>query len=113
MPRRVAYMPYDPALVERWGRFNPPILLGGALMVVSALLFVVTLLRTQTNPEREEDPTLALSETLEPVVHVPPLLNGFATWNWLLLALMALSWAYPVGQFFSMTVYKALAWGFR
>jgi cytochrome c oxidase subunit 1 len=113
MPRRVAYMPYDPALVARWQRFNPPIMLGGMLMILSALLFVVTLLRTQTNPERETDATLALSETLEPVVHVPKLLNGFAAWNWLLLVLMALAWAYPIGQFFSMTVHKALAWGFR
>jgi cytochrome c oxidase subunit 1 len=113
MPRRVAYMPYDPALVARWQRFNPPIMLGGMLMILSALLFVVTLLRTQTNPEREADATLALSEPLEPVVHVPKLLNGFAAWNWLLLVLMALAWAYPIGQFFSMTVHKALAWGFR
>ena len=113
MPRRVAYMPYDPALVARWARLDPPMFLGGALMVVSALLFVVTLLRTHSNPEREPDTALALSDTLEPVVHVPKLLNGFAAWNWILLALMALSWAYPIGQFFSMTVHKALAWGFR
>ncbi len=113
MPRRVAYMPYDPALVARWAKYDPPMIAGGALMALSALLFVVTLLRTQANPDPEPDPTLALSEPLEPVVHVPELLNGFATWNWLLLLLMALSWAYPIGQFFSMTVHKALAWGAR
>jgi len=113
MPRRVAYMPYDPALVARWTKFNPPILLGGAMMGLSALLFVTVLLRTHANPERETDATLPLSETVEPLVHVPSLLNGFTAWNWLLVALMALSWAYPIGQFFSMTVHKALAWGFR
>ncbi|HYX20696.1 MAG TPA: cbb3-type cytochrome c oxidase subunit I [Thermoanaerobaculia bacterium] len=112
MPRRVAYMPYDPALVARWQKFNPPILLGGALMVLSALLFVYNLLRTHGGAEAEREP-LALSETIEPVVHVPKLLNGFAVWNWLLVALMALAWAYPIGQFFSMTVHKALPWGFR
>jgi len=113
MPRRVAYMPYDPALVARWTKFNPPILLGGAMMGLSALLFVWVLLRTHANPVRETDAALSLSETVEPLVHVPKLLNSFAAWNWLLLALMALSWAYPIGQFFSMTVHKALAWGFR
>ena len=41
-----------------------------------------------------------LADTLTPVVHVPPLLNGFKVWNWLLVALMALTWAYPIGQFF-------------
>ena len=113
MPRRVAYMPYDPNLVARWDRWNVPILAGGALLLLSAVLFVVNLLRTQTNPETEPDRELRLSETAEPVVHVPPLLNGFGAWNWLLVALMALSWAYPIGQFFSIGVHKALAWGFR
>lgn len=113
MPRRVAYMPYEPGIVARWAKFNPPILLGGAMMGLSALLFVWVLIRTHANPEREPDPTLALSETVEPVMHVPALLNGFTAWNWLLVALMALAWAYPIGQFFSMTVHKALAWGFR
>lgn len=113
MPRRVAYMPYDPAIVDRWTKWNPPMIVGGVLMGLSALLFVFVLLRTQSNTEPEADTTLALSETIEPVVHVPAVLNGFAVWNWLLVALMALSWAYPIGQFFSMTVHKALAWGFR
>ena len=112
MPRRVAYTPYDPALVARWTKFNPPILFGGVLMVLSALLFVYNLLRTHGGTRADVEP-LALSETIEPVVHVPAVLNGFAVWNWLLVALMALSWGYPIGQFFSMTVHKALAWGFR
>jgi hypothetical protein len=38
-------------------------------------------------------------------------LNGFTMWNWLLLALMAISWAYPIGQFFFMPVYRSLPWG--
>jgi cytochrome c oxidase subunit I len=113
MPRRVAYMPYDPGLVARWERWNAPILLGGLLMAASALLFVVNLLRTQTNPESDAEGPLALADTMTPVVHVPPLLNGFKVWNWLLVALMALTWAYPIGQFFSIGVHKALAWGFR
>ena len=44
---------------------------------------------------------------------VPALLNGFAVWNFLLVALMAIAWAYPIGQFFFIGVHKALAWGFR
>jgi cytochrome c oxidase subunit 1 len=46
-------------------------------------------------------------------VTVPGLLNGFAVWNWLLVALMAVAWAYPIGQFFFMNVHKALPWGAR
>jgi len=56
---------------------------------------------------------MAYADTVEPVVTVPALLNGFATWNWLLVVLMAISWAYPIGQFFFMHVHKALIWGAR
>ena len=112
MPRRDGVLALRPAIVARWTKFNPPILFGGVLMVLSALLFVYNLLRTHGGTRADVEP-LALSETIEPVVHVPAVLNGFAVWNWLLVALMALSWGYPIGQFFSMTVHKALAWGFR
>jgi cytochrome c oxidase subunit 1 len=53
------------------------------------------------------------AETVEPVVTVPGLLNGFAVWNWLLLVLMVIAFAYPIGQFFFIDVHKALAWGPR
>jgi cytochrome c oxidase subunit 1 len=112
MPRRVAYMPYDPALVARWERWNALILAGGVLMVLSAVLLVVNLLLTHGGAS-EEDRELVFADALEPVVRVPALLNGFTVWNWLLVALMALSWAYPIGQFFFIGVHKALAWGFR
>lgn len=112
MPRRVAAMPYDPALVARWDRWNPTILVGGALMLLSGLLLVLNLLLTHRAPA-EDDGELQLADPLTPVVRVPPLLNGFAVWNWLLLALMTLAWAYPIGQFFTMAVHKALPWGFR
>jgi cytochrome c oxidase subunit 1 len=113
MPRRVAYMPYDPALVARWERWNVLILAGGVLMVLSALLLVVNLLLTHRAPAQEGGRELALADALAPVVRVPALLNGFTVWNWLLLALMTLSWAYPIGQFFFIGVHKALPWGFR
>ena len=46
-------------------------------------------------------------------MQVPALLNGFAVWNWLLVGLMAIAWAYPIGQFFFIGVHKGLGWGFR
>jgi cytochrome c oxidase subunit 1 len=113
MPRRVAYMPYDPALVARWERWNVLILAGGVLMVLSAVLLVVNLLLTHRGPAEEGGRELAFADTLAPVVRVPALLNGFTVWNWLLVALMTLSWAYPIGQFFFIGVHKALPWGFR
>ncbi len=113
MPRRVAYTPYDPQIVARWRPSGEVMIVGGTLMVLSTVLFLFNLLRTHGSPADETDRPMAYAETMEPVVRVPALLNGFAVWNYLLVALMAIAWAYPIGQFFFIGVHKALAWGFR
>jgi cytochrome c oxidase subunit 1 len=38
--------------------------------------------------------------SVNPPATVPPLLNGFAFWNVMLLALVLIAYGYPVGQFF-------------
>jgi len=111
MPRRVAYTPYDPQLVARWRPSGEIMLVGGALMVLSTLLFLYNLLRSHSSAIEGDGGGMAYAETIEPVVRVPALLNGFALWNVLLVVLMALAWAYPIGQFFFIGVHKALAWG--
>jgi cytochrome c oxidase subunit 1 len=113
MPRRTAYNPYDPQIVARWDSYTPPMIAGGVLMVLSAVLLLANLLLTNRNREAEADRGMAYAETTEPVLAVPRLLNGFTVWNWLLVVLMAISWAYPIGQFFFMEVHKALVWGTR
>src|SRR5262249_21243786 len=111
MPRRTAYNPYDPQIVARWSSYTAPMIAGGVLMVLSAVVLLVNLLLTHGNREAEADRAMTYAETPEPVLAVPGLLNGFAVWNWLLVVLMAISWAYPIGQFFFMEVHKALVWG--
>ena len=110
MPRRTAYMPYDAAIVARWRPYAPVMIAGGALLVVSAVLFVVNLVATHGVRESAPDRDIAFAETAEPLVRVPALLNGFTLWNWLVLVLMAVSWAYPIGQFFVMKVHASLPW---
>ena len=113
MPRRTALLPYDPQIVARWRPYAPVMIAGGILLVLSAVMLLVNLLLTHRNPETESDRAMAYAETPEPVVAVPRLLNGFTVWNWLLVVLMGMSWAYPIGQFFFMEVHKALVWGTR
>jgi len=110
MPRRTAYSPYDPQIVARWRPYSGAMIIGGALLVLSAVMLLINLLLTHRRREAESDRAMAYAETMEPVVTVPSLLNGFAVWNWLLVILMVISWAYPIGQFFFMDVHKALAW---
>jgi cytochrome c oxidase subunit 1 len=111
MPRRTAYSPYDPEIVARWQSYTAPMIVGGLLMVVSAVLFLLNLLRTHWNRAAEPERGMSYADTLEPVVTVPGLLNGFAVWNWLVLALMLIAFAYPIGQFFFIDVHEALPWG--
>lgn len=113
MPRRTAYNPYDPQIVARWRPYTAAMIAGGAVLVISAVMFLVNLLLTHRNRAAEADRAMAFSDTVEPVVAVPALLNGFTVWNWLLVVLMAISWAYPIGQFFFINVHKALVWGPR
>lgn len=113
MPRRIAYAPFDPQIVARWRPFNLAMVAGGAILVVSGVMFVANLLLTHRNREELKEREMAYAETLEPVLAVPSLLNGFTLWNGLLVVLMAMAWAYPIGQFFFMDVHKALVWGVK
>jgi cytochrome c oxidase subunit 1 len=113
MPRRTAYSPYDPEILARFRPYVAPMILGGVILVISGLLFLVNLLLTHRSTADETGRAMAYAETVEPVVTVPRLLNGFAVWNWLLLVLMVVAFAYPIGQFFFMSVHKTLAWGPR
>jgi cytochrome c oxidase subunit 1 len=76
-------------------------------------MFLANLLLTHRNREVAREREMVYAETMEPVVAVPSLLNGFALWNWLLVVLMAMAWAYPIGQFFFMDVHKTLVWGVK
>ncbi len=113
MPRRVAYTPYDPAIVARWKPWTGVMIVGGVMLVLSALFFVTNLLLTHRGRMVESERGMAYAETMTPVVSVPRLLNGFTLWNWLLLVLMAIAWSYPIGQFFVLRVHGALPWAGR
>jgi cytochrome c oxidase subunit 1 len=113
MPRRTAGMPYDPAIVARWRPYTDVMVWGGVLLVISGLMFLVNLVLTHTSSAAETDRAMTYAETVEPVVAVPSLLNGFAVWNWLILVLMVIAFAYPIGQFFFIDVHKTLVWGPR
>ncbi|HSD72831.1 MAG TPA: cbb3-type cytochrome c oxidase subunit I [Thermoanaerobaculia bacterium] len=113
MPRRTAYNPYDPQIVARWSSYTGVMIVGGVALTASGLLFLLNLLLVHGSRKPEPDRAMDYAETVDPVVQVPALLNGFAVWNWLLLVLMVLAFAYPIGQFFFIDVHKALAWGAR
>jgi len=113
MPRRIASMPYDAGIVARWRPWTGIMAAGGAILVISGLMFLTNLFLTHRSPAAEINRAVEYAETVQPVLTVPKLLNGFTVWNWLLVILMAIAWSYPIGQFFFIQVHKALPWGAR
>jgi cytochrome c oxidase subunit 1 len=99
--RRVAHFDYsDPALAW-WGPWVVVSLLGGILLVASAFLFVLNLVRLHERPllVGAAPPSVAYALPLHPVARVPAALNGFALWNVLVLVLMIVAYGWPIAQF--------------
>jgi cytochrome c oxidase subunit 1 len=74
--------------------------IGGLVILSSVLLFFYILIRTSFAPAAESMPPLRYALSVNPPAAVPPLLNGFAFWNAILLALVLIAYGYPIGQFF-------------
>jgi cytochrome c oxidase subunit I len=98
-PRRVAVFDYSDPFVASMGPLVIVSVIGGAILLVSAILLIVILVRSQLGGRRLEAP-LRYALALNPPKTVPASLNGFALWNAVLLVLMLFAYGYPIGQFF-------------
>jgi cytochrome c oxidase subunit 1 len=100
--RRVAHFDYSDPLLAWWGPWVVVSFLGGLMLLGSAYLFVSNLASLHapvtTAPERAPGPQ-RYAINLNPAAHVPAVLNGFRTWNLVLLVLMLIAYGWPVGQF--------------
>ena len=99
--RRVAHFDYDDPRIAWWGDWVDVSLLGGVILLASALLFIrnlASLHGRQTIGEAAPQP-MHYAVPLHPVARLPAALNGFALWNVLVLVLMAAAYGWPIGQF--------------
>ena len=71
----------------------------GLILLTSAVLLIVILIRSHFGERTVEEP-LRYALAVNPPVRVPPSLNGFALWNAIVLVLMIVAYGYPTGQFF-------------
>jgi cytochrome c oxidase subunit 1 len=103
--RRVAHFDYSDPLLAWWGPWVVVSVLGGLILLASAYLLVCNLAgfhlpvaiastRVSAAPAPQR---YALA--LHPALHVPAVLNGFRTWNFVLLVLMLLAYGWPIAQF--------------
>jgi cytochrome c oxidase subunit I len=97
--RRVAQFDYSNPIVAAWGPWVIVSLVGGVVLLVSALLFLRNLVAIQRGPVRAPTP-YRYAVAAHPATHVPAALNGFGFWNGVVAVLMLLAYGWPIGQFF-------------
>jgi cytochrome c oxidase subunit I len=98
-PRRVATFDYADPLIARMGPLVITSVIGGLILLISAVLLIFILIRSQLGERAVAEP-LRYALAVNPPMWVPPSLNGFALWNAIVLALMVVAYGYPIGQFF-------------
>jgi cytochrome c oxidase subunit I len=98
-PRRVATFDYADPLIARMSPLVITSVIGGLILLISAVLLIFILIRSQLG-ERALGEPLRYALAVNPPAWVPPSLNGFALWNAIVLALMVVAYGYPIGQFF-------------
>lgn len=112
-PRRVSSTPYDSPLVADWTVPEAIMVVGGAVLTLSALMFVFNLANSHRGRRHEIPPALEYALPIHAPVNLPPSMNGFGLWNAILLIWMMMAYGYPVMQFFMLDTHGSLPWGFQ
>ncbi len=100
MPRRMAYYDYaDPALQSQAWTVTASTL-GGALLVVSAAIFVYVLATARRG--RQVPAAYAFSRAVHEGGRVPSALNGLGLWVAMMIALTIVNYGYPIVQLASL-----------
>jgi cytochrome c oxidase subunit 1 len=101
MPRRMAYYDYThPALhAQAWTVTASTF--GGLLMVASAVVFVAILVRAR-RPGGAPVPPFEFARAAHPSAPTPALLNGFALWVGMMIALTVVNYGVPIVQLASL-----------
>jgi cytochrome c oxidase subunit 1 len=101
IPRRMAYYDYtDPAIAPQALSVTITFF-GGLLLLVSAFIFIVVLIRGH-QASRIELPEFRFSMPVHQPKHVPIALNSFALWLGLMIALTVVNYGYPIVKLMAM-----------
>ena len=88
-PRRVAIFDFSDPLLSPMAPLAILSVVGGFMLLLSAILFIVVLVRSHFGDVVMREPRYALA--VNPPVRVPVALNGFALWNVILLLISHVS----------------------
>ena len=106
--RRVAAFDYTDPRIHGWGPWVDVSLVGGVILLLSALLFLANLRPSRRLQKIEPQPSYAYALPAHPATHVPAALNGFGLWNVLIGVLMLVAYGFPIMQFFMTPSYPAM-----
>ena len=98
-PRRIAIFDYSVPFVARMAPLVEISVIGGLILLVSAVVLIVVLVQSHFG-ERSLTEPLRYALAVNPPRAVPVALNGFALWNAIVLVLVVVAYGYPIGQFF-------------
>lgn len=111
-PRRISSVVYNNLLTLSWKPYELMMIFGGLIMLVSAGLFIYNLVKTQLNPATEGfAQQVEYAEPIHPVKDLPEFLNELTFWNKVIAVLMAISFGFPILQFFFMDTFGSSGWG--
>ena len=98
-PRRVAMFDYNDPLNAPMEVLDIVTVVGGGVLLISAGLFIVILIRSQLG-EREVTEPLRYALAVNPPKHVPASLNNLLIWNVILAVFVVFAYGWPISQFF-------------
>ncbi|MEQ1530608.1 MAG: cbb3-type cytochrome c oxidase subunit I, partial [Methylococcales bacterium] len=112
-PRRISTVVYNNLLTLSWKPYELMMIFGGLVLLCSACLFIYNLAKTQLAPGTEIfTEQVEYAEPIHAVGELPEYLNGFTLWNKVIAVLMAISFGFPILQFFFMDTFGSSAWGY-
>ncbi|MCF8006758.1 MAG: b(o/a)3-type cytochrome-c oxidase subunit 1 [Methylovulum sp.] len=111
-PRRISTVVYNNLLTLAWKPYELMMIFGGLILLGSACLLVYNLVKTQLTPYAEHfTDEIDYAEPIHKVGVLPEYLNGLTVWNKVIAVLMAISFGFPILQFFFMDTFGSSAWG--
>lgn len=97
MPRRMSYYDYTNPEIAAQALSVIFSVIGGAMLVVSAVIFFVIMIGAHRGPKGVVEP-YQFAKPVHESPTVPVALNSFALWLTLMIALTAVNYGYPIGQ---------------
>lgn len=101
MPRRMAYFDYTNPELAPMAITVILSTIGGALLVLSGVLFLLVLLQGHRSV-RVELPEFRFSQPVHLAERVPAALNGYALWLALMIGLSIVNYGYPISQLIAL-----------